>query len=212
MEITVLIADYPIVISGILAEAEKTEDIRVVGSSTTGQETLYLIHELDPDVLMMEIELPELEAWNILPKIRSITRKTKILVFTTSCNSVSLLALIRQGVNGIEKKDADVDKLLKAIRVVAVDGQWYCENVLEILSHQFEYISDSQDEVKLTKREFEVLTFLATGLSNDEIALKIGSSERCVRFHINNLKDKFGANNRLHLVVTAARMDIISIK
>jgi DNA-binding NarL/FixJ family response regulator len=219
--IRVVVADdHPVVREGLSAIVDAEDDILVVGEAWDGNEAVRLAHELRPDVVLMDLKMPNTDGVEAIERIRAEVAGTYVLILTTYADDDSILAGIRAGARGYLLKDAPPDELVRAIRIVA-RGESLLEpivaaKVLDKLSALMtdgnpDAMGDSTHTSSLTPREKEILTLLASGARNKDIADALFISERTVKAHITSLMQKLDANTRTEAVAKAIKRGLISL-
>lgn len=212
--IRLLVADdHQVVRAGLVSLLEQQHDFVVVGEAGTGREAVRLAAELEPDVALMDLQMPVMDGVEATETIRSRNPATEVLVLTTFDDDELIWGAIRAGAKGYLLKDAPPDALFNAIRKVAAG-----ETLIppEILSRLTEVIRQGgpavETEEQLTDREREILHLIARGLSNKEIAAALFISDNTVKTHISNLFEKLGVNDRTQAVTTALRLGLITLE
>ncbi len=219
--IRVLVADdHPVVREGLSAIVDAEDDIVVVGEAWDGNEAVRLAHQLHPDVVLMDLKMPNMDGVEAIEHIRSEVPGTHILILTTYADEEFILAGIRAGARGYLLKDAPPDELVRAIRIVS-RGESLLEpsvaaRVLDKLSALMTNgepggRSDSTQLPSLTPREKEILALLANGARNKDIADALFISERTVKVHVTSLMQKLDANTRTEAVAKAIQRGLISL-
>jgi two-component system nitrate/nitrite response regulator NarL len=185
-----LVDDHPLVIDGIQARLENEGTIEVVGRGGNGQEAITLCKALQPDVVLMDISMPimnGLEATRILsrdaPEIR-------VLILSMHDNREYMVQLIQAGAKGYILKDVSAAEMVKAVETVYHGGTYFSASASQTLFSHFEQSGNETTESPLTQRELTVLTLLAEGHNNKEIARVLGISVRTVETHRQNIKAK----------------------
>lgn len=204
MPIQVVIADdHPIVRSGIRSELARHPDFEVVGEALNGDEALQLTLELNPDVLLLDVNMPGLKAINVVEELKSRPISCKVLVLTAYGDTATILGMLKVGVDGYLLKDEDPFIIPEAIRGVLDGKTWLSHTVSEKLVSIAQGKAETIGGVELTRREREVLRLLSQGSTNKEIAMYLQTSERTVEFHVGNILDKLGVKCRLEAAVWA---------
>ncbi len=201
--IRVVIADdQPAVRDGLAMLMGLTDDIEVVGTAANGVEALELTRDLRPNVVLMDLRMPEMDGAEATRKIRATVPNTHVLVLTTYADDDSLFPALQAGAHGYLTKDASAEEIERAIREVA-DGHTHLDPAIQerlvaaLLSTAGRVRTPPDD---LTTREVEVLKLIAAGLSNAEIAAALVVSAATVKTHINHIFAKTGARDRAQAV------------
>lgn len=211
--IRILVADdHPVVRDGLVAILSTQHDFSVVGEAGTGVETVQRVIALRPDVLLLDLEMPDVDGVGVLKQLRQTDVPTRVVVFTAFDTDERILDAVQAGAQGYLLKGAPREELFNAVRVVHSGGSLLQPIVASKLLRQV-----SRDQVKeanadaLTERELEVLLLMAQGLQNKEIAAKLVISERTVKFHVSSILAKLGAGNRTEAVKIAAHRGIVDL-
>jgi DNA-binding NarL/FixJ family response regulator len=201
--IRVLIADdQRAVREGLAMLVALTEDIEVVATAADGVEAVKLSAELQPDVVLMDLRMPEMEGAEATRTIRTTLPDTHVLVLTTYADDDSLFPALQAGAHGYLTKDASAEEIETAIRAVAaghthLDAAIQQRLVTAVLETTAPTASLPDD---LTSRELEVLKLIAAGLSNTEIAAALVVSNATIKTHINHIFQKTGSRDRAQAV------------
>jgi DNA-binding NarL/FixJ family response regulator len=196
---------------GLKQLLEIDNDIVVVGQADDGIQCLDLILQLNPDVILLDINMPNMNGIQTLEKLRSMGRADKVLILTIHNEIEYLIRAIDIGVNGYVLKDSDSDVLKKAIFTV-FDGETYIEpSLIPLMKEKLEVSSSPREDDDLTKREVEILKLLAEGLFNKEIAIKLDISEKTVKNHISNIFKKIKVNDRTQAAVYAIKRNFVDL-
>ena len=212
MSIRILIADdHPIVREGLSAVLETQPDFEIVGAAASGAQAVAQAAELRPDVILLDLELPELDGVAALRAIRASNPAAKALIFTAFDTDERILAAVQAGAQGYLLKGAPREDLFQAIRVVHGGGSLLQPVVAARLLRQVSSPAAPALPERLTERELEVLRLLAKGRQNKEIAGELWISERTVKFHVSAILSKLGVGNRTEAVSKAAQLGLIEL-
>jgi DNA-binding NarL/FixJ family response regulator len=214
MPIHLLLADdHPVVRDGLAAILSTQSDFEIVGEAATGPEAVQKTLSLKPDVILLDLEMPDLDGVEALKQIRTALPQARAIVFTAFDTDERIVSAVQAGAQGYLLKGAPRDELFKAIRVVSEGGSLLQPVVASKLMNHVRARNDDEPEPEpLTEREMEVLRLLAQGKSNKEIARALFISERTVKFHVSSIMGKLGAGNRTEAVSIAAGRGMVSLK
>jgi DNA-binding NarL/FixJ family response regulator len=212
-KIRILVADdHPVVRDGLVAILSTQPDFEIVGQAGTGTEVIQQIRQLKPDVLLLDLEMPELDGVETLLKVQESGVSTRAVVFTAFDTDERILEAVQAGAQGYLLKGAPREELFNAVRIVHSGGSLLqpvvASKLLRQVSHQQNHTAQAEP---LTPRELEVLNHLAQGLQNKEIAAKLIISERTVKFHVSSIMGKLGAGNRTEAVSIAAQQGLVDL-
>jgi DNA-binding NarL/FixJ family response regulator len=208
-----VVDDQRVVREGLQLILELLPDIEVVGSASNGEEALELAAERRPDVVLMDLRMPRLDGVEATRRLRETDPSTKVVVLTTYADDRSVIGALRAGARGFLTKDAGADEIKHAIDAV-VEGEAAIDpavqhHVVEAVAAGAGATSSALEPLSLpdglTPREAEVLSLIAEGLSNDEIADRLVVSPATVKSHINHLFGKTGVRDRAQAVAYAYR-------
>lgn len=210
MSIRVLLADdQALVRSGFRMILEARPDLEVVGEAEDGCQAVELGQRLRPDVILMDVRMPNMDGVEATRRLVSEGSSTRILILTTYDLDEYVYQAIRAGASGFLLKDVQPSHLADAIRIIAAGEALLAPSVTRRLLDRFAQTLPPGDQKpppalsSLTEREVEVLTLLARGLSNAELASRLFLSEATVKSHISNLLRKLGLRDRVQAVVLA---------
>ncbi len=218
--IRVVVADdHPVVREGFSAIVDLEDDIQVVGQAADGLEAVRLAHQLRPDVVLMDLVMPQLDGVKAIEEIRESLPGTHVLILTTYADDEYILAGIQAGARGYLLKDALPEELVRAIRIVARGGSLLQPAVAAKVMDKLTALmggeekgglaGTAEDIPQLTARELEILGLLAAGARNRDLAEKLYISERTVKVHIANLMDKLEARTRSEAVARAIKLGLL---
>ena len=202
--------DHPVVREGLVAMLETEPDFEVVGTAATGAEAAALVARVDPDVMLLDLELPELDGVGVLRRLAAESARVGVIVFTVFDTDERIIAAVEAGAAGYLLKGAPRGELFAAVRTVAAGGSLLTPVASSAVLRRVRGETPAAGP-SLTPREREVLEALARGLGNKQIAAQLGVSERTVKFHVSSLFEKLGAGNRTEAVTIAARAGLVSI-
>lgn len=212
--IRILVADdHPIVRDGLVAVLTTQRDFAVVGDAGSGAEAVRQVAALAPDVLLLDLAMPEGDGVETLRQMKERGLRTQVIVFTAFDTDERILAAIRAGAQGYLLKGAPREEIFKAIRTTHAGGSLLTPVVA---SRLLRHVSGAdaapagQPNI-LTPRERQTLQLLGHGLQNKEIAAQLGVRERTVKFHIAALMRKLGAGNRTEVVARATQGGLLSL-
>lgn len=208
--IRILVADdHPIVRDGLIAILSTQPDFALVGTAADGREVVRQVEALRPDVLLLDLAMPEMDGVEALGHVRLRSPETRVIVFTAFDTDERILAAVRAGAQGYLLKGAPRDDIFRAVRVVHAGGSLLEPMVASRLLRQIGQGQPAADAVTLTPRELEVLRLIARGLQNKEVAAELGITERTVKFHTGSVYRKLGAGNRTEAVALATQRGIL---
>ena len=212
--IRILIADdHPVVRDGLAAMLGTQPDFAVVALAADGQEAVRLAAELQPDIVLLDLEMPELDGVEALARMRAASPGVRALVFTAFDTDERILGAVRAGAQGYLLKGAPRDELFRAVRVVSQGGSLLQPVVASKLLQRMSSPAAPPPAAAgaLTAREAQVLRLLAHGRANKEIAAELVISERTVKFHVSSILAKLGAGNRTEAVRLAVQRGLVAL-
>ncbi|MGW3423222.1 response regulator [Streptomyces phaeochromogenes] len=214
--IRVLIADdQQMVRQGFTVLLNTQPDIDVVGQAVDGLDAIAKVAELDPDVVLMDIRMPELGGIEATRRITEKTPQIRVLVLTTFDLDEYVYEALRAGASGFLLKDASADQLAEAVRVVAAGDALLAPGITRRLIAEFSRLDSTpraplkQRVGELTERETEVLALIAQGLSNAEIAERLFVAEQTVKTHVGRILVKLGLRDRTQAAVFAYECGLV---
>jgi DNA-binding NarL/FixJ family response regulator len=206
--------DQALVRSGFRLILESREDIAVVGEAEDGREAIELARRVDPDVILMDIRMPNVDGVEATRRLVGGGSRARIVVLTTFDLDEYVFESIRAGASGFLLKDVQPAQLVDAIRVVAAGEALLAPTVTRRLLERFAHTLPGEEKPppeleSLTERELEVLKLLASGLSNAELAECLFLSETTVKSHISSVLRKLGLRDRVQAVVLAYEAGLV---
>ena len=214
--IRVLIADdHPIVRDGLKKLLSLEEDFQVVGEASDGCEVLDRVQELDPDVLLLDLRMPNLDGLSALQALQQTNKRTRVIVLTASEDKNEFVQAMKLGCSGIVLKQTAPELIVKSIRKVHGGEIWLDSHTTAAVIRQFVAADDApqptapqaatreRERSPLSQREREIVALVAQGFKNKEMAEKMFISEQTVKNHLHNIFDKLGVSDRLELALYA---------
>lgn len=205
MPIRILIADdHPILREGVGSVVALQEDMVIAGEAETGTDAVRLFRELRPDIVLMDLRMPEMNGVEAIAAIRAEAPDARIIVLTTYSGDAKALEAMRAGASGFLLKSSLRRELLGAIRTVHKGQRHLHPDVAhEIAIHAI--------EDPLSPREVEILQMIAAGHANKQVAWRLGVTEETIKSNIKSIFSKLNVSDRTHAVTTAARRGIIEL-
>ncbi len=214
-KIRVLIADdHPLVRQGIASFIEAQDDLEVAGEAANGREAVEQVTKLKPDVVLMDLVMPELDGIAATREIKSRDPDVKILALTSFVNDEQVLPALQAGASGYLLKDIAAEQLMDAIRA-AQRGETPLAPVVATKLVTSVRATRDEDAAKLetlSEREREVLGLLGQGLSNKEIAARLVISEKTVKFHVSSILSKLQLGDRTQAALFANKHGLVPAK
>lgn len=209
-KISVLIVDdHPIVRQGLRTLLELQDDIQVVGEAVNGKAAVELTARLKPDVVLMDLVMPDLDGITATRQICALGQGTRVIALTSFVEDDKVIPAIQAGAVSFLLKDVSPDDLMEAIRAAYQGEARLHPTIMRKLMNQVAAITPTQaaqtPASDLTERELEVLRQVAEGLSNREIAAKLVISEKTVKTHISSLLGKLALEDRTRLAIYAIK-------
>lgn len=209
MSVRILVTDdHPVVRAGLSGMLSGEPDFEVVGEAENGKEAVAFVGELKPDVVLMDLRMPEMDGVTAIGHIKSNHPAVHILVLTTYESDADILRAIETGATGYLLKDTPREELFGAIRTVAQGQSPLDPGVAARLMQRVR----NPEEEGLSTREIEVLELVAHGTSNKEIAKQLWVSETTVKSHMLHIFDKLGVTDRTAAVTEALKRGIIRLQ
>ena len=201
--ITLLIADdHPLILAGLASLIASLPGLRLLGQAGTGQAAVQLYRELRPDVVLMDLNMPQMHGVEAIERICADDAQAKIVILTTYQGEDSVHRALRAGARGYLLKDSGFLQLTQCIRQVAA-GRHYLPP--ELAAQQASRIEAN----RLSKREHDILLHLSAGKSNKMIARSAGIEVGTVKFHVNNILTKLNVSSRTEAATVAARRGLL---
>ena len=196
--------DHPIVRKGIASLLANETDVVLVGEASNGKEAVRLFRMFRPDVTLMDLRMPDMDGIAAARAIRSEFPEARIIALTSYDGDQDIYQALEAGVRGYLLKEMVHTDVLRAIRTVHSGKRLMPPEVAERLSEYF-------PQIALTPREVEVLSFVANGLANKDIANHLGTASGTIKMHVQNIIGKLGAADRTHAVTIALERGILHL-
>lgn len=200
----IVVDDQAVVRQGFVSLISTVADMRVIAQGTNGREAVALYREHRPDVVLMDLRMPEMGGVEAISTIRREFSDAKVIVLTTYDGDEDIYRSLQAGAQGYLLKDMFFDELESAIRAVHAGGR-------KIPGVVAERLAGRMGGSDLTGRELEVLGLIVRGLSNKEIGAALGISEATVKSHINSILGKLGVTDRTQAATTALQRGIVHL-
>lgn len=206
-----VVDDHAILRDGIRSLLESQQDILVVGEAADGAEAIEQIGKLFPDIVLMDISMPNMNGLDATRLIKEKFPQVKVLILTQHDNREYISPALQAGASGYVLKRSGRRELLNAVRQVHEQGAFLANKVAQEVLQEYSQADSSEEQYALTARERKVLQLLASGKSNKEIALLLGISPKTVSVHRTNIMNKLGVQNTVELIRFAAQNPTFSL-
>lgn len=205
-----LVDDHPIVREGLAAVLSDQDDFDVAGMAGSIAEAGTQARELRPDVLLLDLELPDGNGADLLPALLADLPEIAVLIFTAYDDDDRLRAALRAGAKGYLLKGARAERIARAIRIVYNGGLFLePDATVAVLGRPPINRAASTGNEELTDRERDVLPLVVAGLPNKQIAATLGITERTAKFHLSSLMRKLGASSRTQVAALAVQRNLV---
>jgi DNA-binding NarL/FixJ family response regulator len=200
----IIVDDHPVVRAGIRNLLEKAQDIKVLAEASNGSEAMKLVHELNPDVLLLDMEMPGLSGSEVAQQIQKSGAPTRILALSAHDDKQYIQELLSIGASGYLIKEEVPEAIVEAVRGVARGEKGWVSR--RIAAQMSSWMGEGhQERSGLTAREVQVLQSVVAGKTNQEIGLTLGISEKTVEKHLEGIFAKLGVASRVEAAVRAVR-------
>lgn len=204
--------DHALMREGIKHLLEFDGSIEVIEEASDGIECLQKLEKIHPDILLLDINMPEMNGIEVLEELKKREDPLKVLILTVHSEVEYLVKAVDIGANGYILKDSGSSELKQAINVIMSGESYIQPSLLPALNSRLINRDVDQDKLQtLTKRELEILTQVAGGMFNKEIAVNLNISERTVKNHISNIFRKIDVSDRTQAAVFAIRNNIVKL-
>src|SRR5216683_4889509 len=205
----VLADDHPIVRDGLRKLLTLEDDIQVVGEASDGREVLQVVQDTEPDVVILDLRMPNLDGLSALQALQQTNKRSKVIVLTASEDKNEFVQAMKLGCSGIVLKQTAPELIVKSIRKVYAGEIWLDSHAIAVLLRQFSTSPESaggssggkgRERIPLlSAREREIVAWVAQGYKNKEMAVKMLISEQTVKNHLHTIFAKLGVSDRLEL-------------
>ena len=207
----VIADDHPIVRDGLRRLLSLEPDVEIVGEAGDGRQVLEVVQAKDPDVLLLDLRMPNLDGLQALQTLQQTNRRTRVIILTASEDKNEFVQAMKLGCSGIVLKQTAPDLIIKSIRKVYSGEIWLDSHTTAAVMRQFAAPGDNsgsgtgkpRERSPLSTREREIVALVAQGYKNKEMAEKMFISEQTVKNHLHNIFDKLGVSDRLELALYA---------
>jgi len=207
----VIADDHPIFRDGLRKLLSLEKDFEVVGEANDGEETLDVVREKEPDILLLDLRMPARDGLSVLQRLKNLPSKIRVIVLTASEDKNEFVQAMKHGCAGIVLKQTATQMLYKSIRKVHAGEIWLDSHTTAAVMRQFAapvrapagFERALRDRNPLSQREREIVSLVAQGFKNKEIAERMFISEQTVKNHLHNVFDKLGVADRLELALYA---------
>ena len=210
----VIVDDHPVVRAGIRTVLEGAADVTVVAEGANGADALRLVAQHRPDVLVLDVNLPDLNGLEVTRRLRDRGTTTAVLILTIYDDSQTVFGLLESGATSYVLKDEALETLVSAVRAAARGENWLSPAVARQVVRRAvgeELGPPEPPPLPLTPREIEVLRLLAQGLDNEAIAQRLVVTKRTVQNHVSNIYGKLGVTSRAEAMLYAIRHGLVQI-
>jgi len=212
MAVTLVAADpHPLSLLGLAQLLNSEPNLTLLASCTTAAETVQAVMQHQPDLLVIDINLPDRSGLELINELKNSSLDVKIVILTTAMDDDQTIEALRFGVKGVVLKDMPSHLLMQCLQKVATGGLWMEK---ESIGHAFEKMLHREAGMRrlatiLTARETEVMRCVASGLSNQQIAEELIVREGTVKIHVHNIYRKLGISNRVDLTLYAQKRGLV---
>ncbi|AGI25735.1 transcriptional regulator NarL [Pseudomonas sp. ATCC 13867] len=204
-----LVDDHPMMRKGVIQLLEFEEDLRVVGEASSGEEALHMAAELEPDMILLDLNMKGMNGLDTLRAMRENGVDARIVVFTVSDDRNDVINVLRAGADGYLLKDMEPERLLEHIRQAATGQLTISPQLTQVLAQALRGDDRPKGIEELTDRERQILRQLAHGYSNKMIARKLDITEGTVKVHVKRVLHKLGMRSRVEAAVWAVENHLV---
>jgi DNA-binding NarL/FixJ family response regulator len=203
-----IVDDHPVTRDGLRSALSTSDEVKIVGEASTGEEAVQAVRDLAPEIVFMDVRMPGMGGLEATKEIRNISPDTKVILFTVEESRSAIADAIRAGVSGYLLKDVSAGELISAAKL-ALEGKAVIHPTLtRAFIEEVQYV-DHKTDTPLSRRESEILQKVAYGASTKEVAHDLGISPHTVKTHLERIFEKLGANDRAQAVAIALRKGLV---
>ncbi len=208
--------DHALFREGLRKLLEAEPGMHIVGEAVDGEETVTVVRQLKPHVLLLDLSLPKLSGLEVLAELSKLELQTRTIMLTAAIEREQVIEALQLGVRGIVLKHSALQLLLKSIRCVNEGQYWVGQEGVSDLIHALRRmkpargVSEAPRNFGLSSREMEVIALIVAGYTNKDLARELGISENTAKHHLTNIFDKLGVSNRLELVLYAVDHGLVA--
>jgi DNA-binding NarL/FixJ family response regulator len=199
-----VVDDHPVVRKGLIEMLRAESRLEVIAQASGGREAVEQFRAVRPDVVLMDLRMPDMGGVEAIEAIRCIDSDAKIIIMTAVDGEEDIYRGLRAGAKGYILKDAPDQEVVRAVQMTTAGRRYLAQSVAAKLA-------DHLDSNQLSDRELEILGLMATGLSNKGIARRAGITEGTVKFHVNSILGKLGCASRTEAVASALKKGLIQL-
>ena len=206
--------DHKLIREGVKALLFGEKDIKLVGEAFNGKSLLELLNRLKPDVLLLDIRMPDSNGLQLIPKVLELSPETRLLMLSAEMEEEAIFEAVNLGAQGFLHKDASGEEMVLAIRSVADGDPYFGQRISHIIYKSYSrLIKEPKIETKpvISEREIEIIEMLGKGLSCKEVAAELNISPRTVENHKNNILNKLSLKNTIELLRYAIKQNIVRL-
>jgi two-component system response regulator DevR len=207
-----IVDDHEVVRVGLRSVLENTPGLEVVGAAATGAEALEYVAARLPDVVLLDLRLPDMSGVRVCQAMRSRYPRTRVVVFTSYSDEEALISSLLAGASGYVLKGVGCRELVQGIHLVAEGGSWLDPGLTDAVLRRLRggaARSNDLDDIVLTQRERDIWSLIAQGQTNKEIAKALGLSQKTVRNYVSSLLAKLKVSNRAEAAAHAVRENLV---
>ena len=208
-----IVADHPIVRAGVRTILASAPDMTVVADGANGRDALCIVPEYHPDVLVLDVNLPDLNAVEVIRQLQQQQMETSVIILSVYDESQTIFGLLDAGARGYILKEDALEALLSAVRAAARGESWLSPKIAhQVIRRSVGMVNSSSKPCHtLTPRESEILRLLAQGLHNDAIALHLTLTKRTVQNHVSTIYSKLGVSSRTEALLYAIHNKLVEL-